>query len=226
MIFLEQNIKGICSKFGIDFQDFLADFDIENVLEMSIFDLQAVCEENNVDLHSLIFKPMFKQESWKKKLDKIKLLVLDVDGVMTDGGMYYTENGDQMKKFNTKDGMAILHLTKSDFQVAVISSGFKGEMVRSRTELLGIQHFYVGRDKKIKILNDICERLEISLENVAIIGDDINDLDIIKKAGFSACPSDAMDSVKTNVDVILNRKGGEGCVREFIDSYLLDEPLS
>jgi len=92
--------------------------------------------------------------------------------------------------------------------------------------MLGIQNCYVGRDKKIEILSNYCKELSIQLENVAIIGDDINDLEIIKNVGFSACPADAMDVVKTNVDVILNKKGGEGCVREFIDSYLLKEPLN
>lgn len=225
-MFLDQNIKGICAKYGVDFSEFLEDFEAENVMELSIFDLEAICDENNIDLHSLLFKPMFKPEVWKKKIAKIKLLILDVDGVMTDGGMYFTENGDQIKKYNTKDGMAILHLTKGNFNVGIISSGFKDQMVKRRADLLGIQHCYVGRDKKIDILSDFCKELKIDLENVAIIGDDINDLEIIKKVGFSACPSDAMDVVKTNVDVILTKKGGEGCVREFIDSYILDQPLS
>lgn len=225
-VFLEQNIKGICTKYGIDFQDFLSDFNVENVLELSLFDLQAICEENQLDLHALLFKPLFKTTHLQKKLNKIKLLVLDVDGVMTDGGMYFTESGDQFKKYNTKDGMAILHLTKNDFQVAIISSGFKSEMVKARAEMLGIQHFYVGRDRKLNILTDICEKLSLTLEQVAIVGDDVNDLEIIKKAGFAACPSDAVDVVKSNVDVILTKKGGEGCIREFIDSYLLKEPLN
>ena len=151
---------------------------------------------------------------------------MDVDGVMTDGGMYFTENGDQIKKYNTKDGMAILHLTKNEFQVAIISSGFKSEMVKTRADLLGIQRCYVGRDPKIEVLNKYCEELKITLENVAIIGDDVNDMEIIKKVGFSASPSDAVNSVKSQVDVVLNKKGGEGCVREFIDAYLLKQPLS
>lgn len=225
-MFLEQNLKGICDKYGIDFSDFLSDLDVENALELSVFDLEAICDENKIDLHSLLFKPMFKTNSWKNKLAKIKLLVLDVDGVMTDGGMYYSENGDQIKKYNTKDGMAIIHLTKNDFQVAIISSGFKDKMVKTRADLLGIQHCFVVREKKINILSDICIQLNLELENVAIIGDDINDLEIIKKVGFSACPSDAMDVVKTNVDIILTKKGGEGCVREFIDSYILEQPLN
>lgn len=225
-MYLDQNIKGICSKYGVEFSDFLEDFGVENSKELSLFDLEAICEENTIDLHSFIFKPMFKQSSWKSKLDKIKLLVLDVDGVMTDGGMYFSESGDQIKKYNTKDGMAIIHLTKNDFQIAILSSGFTNNMVEQRAKMLGIQKCYVGRDKKISILEEYCKELNISFENVAIIGDDINDLDIIKAVGFSACPSDAMDVVKSNVDVILNKKGGEGCVREFIDAYILKEPLS
>lgn len=225
-MFLDQNIKGLCSKYGVEFSDFLGDFGVENTKELSLFDLEAICEENTIDLHSILFKPIFKSNTLKSQLDKIKLLILDVDGVMTDGGMYFTENGDQIKKFNTKDGMAIIHLTKSDFQIAILSSGFTNNMVQERAKLLGIQKCYVGRDKKIEVLEAYCKELSISLENVAIIGDDINDLDIIKKVGFSACPSDAMDVVKSNVDVILNKKGGEGCVREFIDAYILNEPLS
>ncbi|MGC6434318.1 MAG: KdsC family phosphatase [Crocinitomicaceae bacterium] len=225
-MFLDQNIKGICSKYGVDFEAFLADFGVENVKELTIFDLEAIAEENQVDLQGLMFKPLFKQSSWKSKLDKIKLLVIDVDGVMTDGGMYFSESGDQIKKYNTKDGMAIIHLTKNDFQVAVISSGFTNNMVQKRAEMLGIQNCYVGREKKIDILNQYCDQLGITLENVAMIGDDINDLEVIKSIGFSASPADAMVAVKTHVDVILNKKGGEGCVREFIDTYILKEPLS
>ncbi len=225
-MFLEQNIKGICDKYGVDFSDFLGDLNVENTKELSLFDLEAICEENTIDMHSLLFKPMFKTNAFKNKISKIKLLILDVDGVMTDGGMYFTENGDQIKKYNTKDGMAVLYLTKNEFQVGIISSGFSDNMVKKRAEMLGIQRCYVGRDKKIEILSNYCKELDIKLENVAIIGDDINDLEIIKSVGFSACPSDAMDVVKTNVDVILSKKGGEGCVREFIDSYLLSEPLN
>lgn len=223
---LEQNIKGLCSKSGIDFHEFLNDMDVDNVSELTIFDLEAVCEEYNVDLMSLMFKPMFRHDLWKKKLEKIKLLVLDVDGVMTDGGMFYTENGDQIKKYNTKDGMAIQHLVKNNFQLAIISSGFKTEMVKARADLLGIQYCYVGRDEKIGILEKHCETLGINLENVALIGDDVNDLEMIKKIGFSACPADAVNAVKSQVDIILSKKGGEGCVREFIDAYLLKQPLS
>lgn len=217
---LEINIKGLCSKFGLKFNDFLADLDVDDVNELTLYDLEAVCEEYEIDLLSLLFKPMFQSAHLTEKIEQIKLLVLDVDGVLTDGGMYVTENGDQLKKYNTKDGMGIQHLTKNGFQVAIISSGYATEVVKSRADLLGIQHCYVGREPKMNILNKYCTELNIDLENVAIIGDDINDLEIITTVGFSACPSDAVTAVKSKVDVILSKKGGKGCVREFIDTYL------
>ena len=225
-MFLEKNIKGLCDKFGLDFEEFLTDLDVESVHDLAISDLEVICDEYDTDLNSLLFNYPFKSNHFKSKLENIKLLVIDVDGVLTDGGMYVSESGDEMKKFNTKDGMAIIHLTKNDFQVAIISSGFKGEAVHQRAERLGIQHCSVSRNPKIDTLKSICKDLNIELSNVAIIGDDINDLEIMKVVGFSACPADAVNVVKSNVDVILNKKGGEGCVREFIDFYILSSPLN
>ena len=224
-MYLEQNIKGLCEKFGVDYVEFLADLGIETVDDMTVSDLEIVCEEYDTDLNTLLFKAMFKSDLLVSKLKTIKLLVLDVDGVLTDGGMYFTESGDQFKKFNTKDGMAILHLTKKNFPVAIISSGFKADLVQRRAEMLGIQYCFVNRDPKIETLKSICDELNLGLDNVAFVGDDINDLELIKNVGFTACPRDAVNVVKSNVDVVLNNKGGEGCVRELIDFYILDEPL-
>ena len=179
---------------------------------------QSFCSNHHLELENLIAYPQFIDRS---KLKTIKLLILDVDGVMTDAGMFFTENGDQFKKYNAKDGMAIMALTKKDFQVGIISSGFKLEMVKSRAELLKIQHIYVGRDEKIGVLKEWCKKLDISLDNVAIIGDDINDLSIMNAVGFSACPADAVYRVKKTVDLVLSKKGGNACVREFIDHYLI-----
>ena len=117
-------------------------------------------------------------------------------------------------------------IEQDNFQIAIISSGFKTEMVKARAELLGIQRCYIGRDPKIDILKSFCAELSIEMENVALIGDDVNDLDMIKAIGFSACPGDAVNSVKSQVDVVLSKNGGEGCVREFIDAYLLKQPLA
>ncbi len=226
MNYLEENIKGICDKFGLDYIDFMDDMDAENVSELTIFDLEAIAEEYDSDLYSLLFKRTFPTNHLAEKIQKIKLLILDVDGVMTDGGMYFAESGEQMKKFNTKDGMAIIHLTRNDFQVAIISSGFKGESVKKRAEMLGIQNCYVGRGSKMNVLNEICEKIGISLDEVAIIGDDINDLEVMRNVGVSFSPKDAIGVVKQQVDVVLTKRGGEGCVREMIDQFILKKPLN
>ena len=225
-MYLEQNIKGLCDRFGLSFSDFKADMEIDDVSELTIYDLEAIAEEYETDLGSLLFKQIFKTNDLRAKLDKIKLLVLDVDGVMTDGGMYFTESGDQFKKFNTKDGMAIIHLTKNNFQVAIISSGFKGDLVAQRAEMLGIQYCSVNRTSKIERLTNHISSLGYKLGEVAMIGDDINDLEVMREVGFSAAPSDAVEVVKDQVDLILNNRGGQGCVREFIDNYLLKEQLT
>ena len=225
MMYLEQNIKGLCAKHGMHYNDFLADLEVDEVKELTLYDLEAIADEYTLDLMSLLFKPLFHADHIAKKLKDIKLLILDVDGVMTDGGMYWTESGDQIKKFNTKDGMAIIHLTKSNFPVAIISSGFKGEAVTSRANTLGIQYCSVNREPKLDRLNKICSELSIDLSNVAMIGDDINDLEVLKLIGLSVCPMDAVPVIKKNVDIVLNLNGGKGCVREFIDNYMLSEPL-
>lgn len=219
MMFLEQNIKGLCAKHGIDFLNLMQDFGVDNVFELSITDLESIAEEYEIDFQAMLFSPLFENEYLRDKLSKIKLLILDVDGVMTDGGMYYTENGDQIKKFNAKDGMAIRHLTVNNFAVGILSSGFSGDAIRKRAEILEIQRCYVGREPKLTILQQWCNELEITMKQVAMIGDDINDLPIMEHIGFSACPADAVNKVKKQSDLILTRKGGEGCVREFIDNY-------
>jgi 3-deoxy-D-manno-octulosonate 8-phosphate phosphatase (KDO 8-P phosphatase) len=154
------------------------------------------------------------------KAAAVKLLVIDIDGVLTDGGMYYTESGDELKKFNTKDGLAIKRLVKNGMQVAFLSNGKNTALIQSRAKLLGVQKIYVGFEEKEKILDKWVKELKISYKNVAYVGDDVNDLKVITKAGFSACPSDAMDIIKQKATIILTRNGGDACVREMIDNYL------
>jgi YrbI family 3-deoxy-D-manno-octulosonate 8-phosphate phosphatase len=225
MLFLEQNIKGLCAKFGVDFYQLLADFNVDGVTELSVLDLEAIAEEYEVDFYTLLFKPLFIFDHLKAKITAIKLLILDVDGVMTDGGMYYTESGDQMKKYNAKDGMAIMKAQEAGLKIGIISSAFTDQMVVKRAELLKISHVYVGRDQKIGVLENWCNELGISLQEVAMIGDDINDLSIMEKIGFTACPVDAVQLVKHQVDLVLQTKGGHGAIRELIDNYLLPEPI-
>ena len=203
----------------------LRDLEVDEVNELTLYDIEAIAEEYEVDVYSLLYKHTFRSHELNDKLSKIKLLVLDVDGVMTDGGMYFDAEGNQSKRFYARDGHAIIHLTKNNFPVAIISSGFEGGAVMARAKLLGIQYASVDRTPKIERLNAIIKELNIKPDEVAMIGDDVNDLEVMKIIGFSAAPADAVEGVKEVADLILSKKGGEGCVREFIDHYLLNKTI-
>jgi len=152
---------------------------------------------------------------------RIRLILMDVDGTLTDGRMYYTESGEQMKAFNTKDGMIISRLIKrKGLQFGLISSGMTESLLRHRAETLGIQHVYTGPRPKVEVINEWSIQLGIKLEQMAFIGDDVNDLGLMKHVGISACPADAVPQIRGVVDMILTRKGGEGCVREFLEEVL------
>jgi len=157
----------------------------------------------------------------KEKLKKIKLLILDVDGTLTDGGIYITEEGIQFKKYNAKDGLGIMMAQKQGVEVGIISHSRSAAMVEKRADMIGIKYCYVGRESKALILAQWCEENNWKKEEVAFIGDDMNDLDIMQEVGVTACPADAIQGIKDIVDVQLTKKGGDGAVREFIDSYLL-----
>lgn len=221
-MYLKENLEFFLHKKGVELDEFLLKNELDSLSDFSIGALEEIASHYDIVLRDLLFTSLFQNS---EKLEKIKFLILDVDGVMTDGGMYFTENGDQIKKYNTKDGMAIMHLIKRGYQVGIISSGFKVEMVKSRADLLGIQHFYVGRDRKINVLRKWCAELNISLNEVAMIGDDINDLELMENIGISACPNDAVDRIKNAAQIHLKMKGGKACVREFIDNYLLKEAI-
>ncbi len=152
----------------------------------------------------------------------IKLVVLDVDGVFTDGGMFYTSSGDEMKKFNVKDGMAIAKAISLGVEFGIISAASRSEVVELRAKILGIQNLYVGKKPKIEILESWLYEKNLSFENVAYIGDDVNDIAILEKVGIGACPNDAVHKAKMAADLILRTKGGEGCIREFIETYICD----
>lgn len=221
-MYLKENLTYLLKPKAVELDEFLEKNGVEGVEDFSVGALQEIAEHYQTTLRDLMFASFEKNY---EQLQKVKLLILDVDGVMTDGGMYFTENGDQIKKYNTKDGMAIMHLIKRGYQVGIISSGFKTEMVKARADLLGIQHFYVGRDRKIEVLNQWCKNLNISLDEVAMIGDDINDLEVMENIGIAACPSDAVDKIKNAAQIHLRMRGGKACVREFIDNYLLQEAI-
>lgn len=151
-----------------------------------------------------------------EKLKKIKMIITDVDGVLTDGGLYYTEEGMVMKRFNVKDGMATHLLHEKGIKCGIISTD-KSSIITKRAERLKLDFVLTEIwDKKSKMI-ELCYEYNISPENVAFIGDDVNDLEIIKNVGFSAAPKDAVDRVLQSVDYVCTKSGGHGAFREFVD---------
>ena len=155
----------------------------------------------------------------KKNASKnIKLFLSDVDGTLTDGGMYYSENGDELKKFNTRDGMGFQMLRERGIKTGIITSENMA-LNKRRFEKLKVDFLIQGKRNggKLEAALEICSQLNISLENVAFIGDDVNDVELLSKVGFAACPADACEEVKSVPAIeVMTRKGGEGCVREMV----------
>ncbi|GAA0724295.1 HAD hydrolase family protein [Clostridium malenominatum] len=148
-----------------------------------------------------------------KIASKIKLFIMDSDGVLTDGGMYYSENGDEMKKFNTKDGMGIQLLRDANIKTAIIT-GEKVDLVKRRAEKLKVDDLYMGIKNKVDIIYELAKKYNLSLWEIAYIGDDINDLEAIKSVGFGCSVNDGMEEVKNKAKYVTKAKGGFGAVRE------------
>ena len=151
----------------------------------------------------------------------IKLLLLDVDGTLTDGGVYVNEDGSEFRKFNAKDGMGITRARRAGFQVGIISHSHLAGLIEHRAKVLGIEWVYAGKEPKLGILEQWLATNNWRRDEVAFVGDDVNDLDLIEAVGLSACPIDAMPEVKQACDHVLSKEGGQGAVREFIDRFLL-----
>jgi len=154
----------------------------------------------------------------------IELLVFDIDGCMTDGKIIYTASGDELKAFNVKDGFVIVQWIRLGKKAAIIT-GRNSPIVVRRAEELGIEHCYQGVKDKLDTLTSLCESLQISFENVAAIGDDLNDAKLLKSVGVSFVPADAMHYVIELADVVLSKKGGDGAVREMIELLIKQEGL-
>jgi len=149
----------------------------------------------------------------------IKLLVLDVDGCLTDGKIIYTSNSTEVKEFNVKDGLAIASWIRMGHHVAIIT-GRNSFIVKRRADELGIQHLYQGIKDKEKILRQIVDSLELEFSEVAAIGDDLNDYDMLSLVGKSFTPNNGVKDIQSFVDIVLSKNGGEGAVREMIDMII------
>ena len=155
----------------------------------------------------------------QKAKSNIKLFITDVDGTLTDGGMYYSENGDELKKFNTRDGMGLQMLREVGIKTAIITSEDR-KLNQRRAEKLKVDYLRQGKVNggKVAVANEIAAEMGISMQEVAYIGDDVNCCELLSLVGLAACPADACEKVKNIVGInVMNKKGGEGCVREFTE---------
>jgi N-acylneuraminate cytidylyltransferase len=158
----------------------------------------------------------------KEPKKKIKLFLTDVDGVLTDGGMYYSETGNELKKFNTRDGMAFELLRNTGIKTGIITSE-NTRIVENRAKKLKVDYLYQGKKEggKLATAKAICEKEGIDLNAVAYIGDDINCKELLKRVGYAYCPKDAADEIKSIDGItIVNCNGGDGVVREFVEILL------
>ena len=152
-------------------------------------------------------------------LKRIRLFATDVDGVLTDAGMYYAESGDEWKKFNTRDGMGLKLLQKAGIITAIVTQE-RTKLVARRAEKLAIPELHQGVLDKLSLVREMAARYGLTLSQVAYIGDDVNDFETLKVVGFSATPADGMPQVAAVVDYVCQMKGGEGAVREIIEMIL------
>lgn len=154
-----------------------------------------------------------------KKLPFLKLVIFDVDGVLTDGGMYYDGEGEAIKRFNVKDGVALKLLPKWGINVAVITAKDSAPL-RKRMSDLEIKHVYYGCHNKAAAFDELMEKLKLEPEQVAYVGDDVIDLQVMPKVGVSVCPSDAHTLLLRHCDITLKRGAGQGVAREVADLVL------
>lgn len=148
-----------------------------------------------------------------------KLVITDIDGVWTDGGMYYNQTGNEWKKFNTSDSAGVLFLRLLMIPVAIIT-GEETAIVARRSEKLKIDYLFQGVKNKLSCAQALADKLGITLEDIAFIGDDINDIKLLNAVGFSGTPANAPSYIKSKVNYVSEVRGGEGAFRDFVEHIL------
>ncbi len=152
----------------------------------------------------------------------IKLIILDCDGVLTDGGIIYNEQRIETKNFNAKDGLGLRMILNLGIEVAVIT-GRRSDLLEQRCADIGITHLYQQVRHKLRVADELIGSLGLTWDNVAAMGDDWNDMPMLDKAAISATPADAFPDVQAKVDIVTSRDGGKGAVREFIEWILKEQ---
>ncbi|OGI19501.1 MAG: hypothetical protein A3B68_04225 [Candidatus Melainabacteria bacterium RIFCSPHIGHO2_02_FULL_34_12] len=161
-------------------------------------------------------------EDLRQIIKNIRLIVLDVDGVLTDGSLFYSKDGEHIKRFNVRDGQGIKLAQAYKIEIAIISAR-ECEIVKNRFNELGVKHIYQHCYDKAKKIKEIVSELNISLNEAAYIGDDILDVPVLEIVGLPVCPNDAHPSAQLKSKIITQTKGGIGCVRELIDLILEEQ---
>lgn len=157
-----------------------------------------------------------------EKCKKIKLVLTDVDGVLTDGSRYFSENGEAFKRFHNLDGMGVNILLRNGIKTVIVSKE-RTRIVKKWASAMNISSLHEGVLKKEQELDKICEEFKLKKDQIAYIGDDVNDVNLLKKVGLSGSPNDAIDQVTSIVDYVCKRNGGNGCFREFADMILISQ---
>ena len=155
----------------------------------------------------------------KAKLRNISAIMLDVDGVLTDGMVITLPDGDQVRRMNIKDGYALQHAVKKGYHISIISGG-TSESVRLRLNGLGIKEVNLACKNKMEVFENLKTKFNLESENILYMGDDIPDYKVMQKVGFAACPNDAADEIKSISHYISPKKGGEGCVRDLLEQIM------
>lgn len=198
--------------------------------KIGIYEMPSYTEvEIDEDDDWIVAETLHKKHCLKQDdmVANVKLFVSDVDGVLTDGGMYYSEKGDELKKFNTHDGMAFQLLREQKIKTGIVTSE-NTTIVEKRAEKLKVDYLYQGKmhGGKLDAVLDICKIEGLELNEVAYIGDDINCFELLSKVGIAACPSNSVKEIRDIPGIIqLEKKGGEGVFREFVESYFNTKTL-
>lgn len=164
-----------------------------------------------------------KSINLEDKIKNIKLFVTDVDGVMTDCGMYYSEKGDELKKFNTRDGMGVQLLKEKGIKVAIVTKE-NTKIIENRAKKLHVEEVHQGIVNKLDIFEKLRKKYNVEYSEIAYVGDDINDIYALERVGISFCPNDAVYEVKNICDHVLSKKGGEGTIREAVEFIMKGLP--
>jgi 3-deoxy-D-manno-octulosonate 8-phosphate phosphatase (KDO 8-P phosphatase) len=158
-----------------------------------------------------------ENEQLQSKIEKIKIVVTDIDGVLTDAGVYFSAEGEELKRFSIRDGMGVERLRKlSDIETIIVTGEISGS-VRTRASKLKITEYYLGVDDKVKVIEEIKRKNHVDEENIAFIGDDVNDISMMEVVGFTGTPADGTVFIKDIADYICTNRSGNGAFREFAE---------